>query len=398
VANSQLTLTGTDTIANYEQVLKSITYTNNAASPDLTPRSLEFVVNDGASFNNLSPVAITTLTLLNPNLNLNGTSGNDTLIGGAGNDTLNGLAGNDSLDGKAGQDILDGGLGIDTLIGGAGDDTYLIDSTTDTLTENANEGTDSVASSVNYTLKNNLENLTLTGTSAIKGTGNTLNNLIIGNTAKNTLSGGIGIDTLIGGTGNDTYVIDTTTDILVENVNEGTDIVSSNVTYTLGSNLENLTLTGTNTIDGMGNTLNNRITGNTANNTLSGGAGNDTLTGGVGSDFFLFDTNAAFTNSTLGSDRIADFSLDHDKIVLDLTTFTTLTSIAGNGFSVNHEFAVVSNNTAVATASALIVYSSGTGSLFYNQNGSATGLGSGSQFATLSNIPALEADDFVVQV
>jgi Ca2+-binding RTX toxin-like protein len=326
------------------------------------------------------------------------TSNNDTLAGGDGTDYLDGSGGNDNLSGLGRDDTLTGGAGIDTLIGGAGDDTYLIDSTTDTLTENANEGKDSVASSVNYTLKNNLENLTLTGTSAIKGTGNTLNNLIIGNTAKNTLSGGSGIDTLIGGAGNDTYVIDTTTDILTENVNEGTDIVSSNVTYTLGSNLENLTLTGTNTIDGMGNNLNNRITGNTANNTLSGGAGNDTLTGGAGSDSFLFDTNAAFTNSTLGSDRIADFSLDHDKIVLDLTTFTALTSIVGNGFSVNHEFAVVSNNTAVATASALIVYSSGTGSLFYNQNGSATGLGSGSQFATLSNIPALEADDFVVQV
>jgi Ca2+-binding RTX toxin-like protein len=186
--------------------------------------------------------------------------------------------------------------------------------------------------------------------------------------------------------------------ILSENVNEGTDAVSSNVTYTLGSNLENLTLTGTNTIDGTGNNLNNRITGNTANNTLSGGAGNDTLTGGAGSDSFLFDTNTAFTNSTLGSDRLADFSLDHDKIVLDLTTFTALSSIAGNGFSVAHEFAVVSNNTAVATEEALIVYSSGTGSLFYNQNGSATGLGSGSQVAALSNIPALEADDLVLQV
>jgi Ca2+-binding RTX toxin-like protein len=170
------------------------------------------------------------------------------------------------------------------------------------------------------------------------------------------------------------------------------------VAYTLGSNLENLTLTGTGAINGTGNTLNNKITGNSANNILNGGAGNDTLTGGAGSDLFLYDTNTAFTNSTIGSDRITDFTHSSDKIVLDLTTFTALTSIAGNGFSVASEFAVVSSNIAVATANALIVYSSGTGNLFYNQNGSATGLGAGDQFNTLSNIPGLNTDDFVLQV
>jgi hypothetical protein len=121
------------------------------------------------------------------------------------------------------------------------------------------------------------------------------------------------------------------------------------------------------------------------------------FTGGLGSDLFLYDTNTAFASSAIGKDILTDFTSGTDKIVLDRTTFPALNSLVGNGFGVNHEFAVVSNNTVVATASALIVYSSGTGSLFYNQNGSATGLGSGSQFATLSGIPALESDDFVLQ-
>jgi Ca2+-binding RTX toxin-like protein len=367
---------------------------NDTYLVDTTTDTLTENVNEGTD----SVFSTVTYTLKNnfENLTLTGTN----TINGTGNTLDNRITGNTS------NNTLSGSAGIDTLIGSIGNDTYVIDTTTDILAENVNEGKDSVSSSVTYTLGSNLENLTLTGTNTINGTGNTLNNKITGNSSNNelfsdagndTLSGGAGIDTLIGGAGNDTYIIDTTTDTLTENANEGTDAVSSSVTYTLGSNLENLTLTGTNTINGTGNTLNNKITGNSSNNILSGDAGNDTLFGGTGSDLFLYDTNTAFTNSTIGSDRITDFSHNNDKIVLDLTTFNALTSIAGNGFSVATEFAVVSNNTAVATASALIVYSSGTGSLFYNQNGTATGLGSGSQFDTLSGIPALGADDFVLQ-
>ncbi len=128
------------------------------------------------------------------------------LIGGAGNDTLTGGAGNDYISGEAGADTLIGGAGNDTMIGGTGNDTYRVDSTTDTITENASAGTDIVQSSVSYTLGANLENLTLTGASAINGTGNTLDNTITGNASDNTLDGGAGFDTLIGGTGNDTYM------------------------------------------------------------------------------------------------------------------------------------------------------------------------------------------------
>ena len=91
------------------------------------------------------------------------------------------------------------------MIGGAGNDTYVVDNTADVVTENPSEGTDLVQSSVTYTLAANVENLTLTGTTAINGTGNALDNVLTGNTAANTLTGGAGNDTLSGGTGADTH-------------------------------------------------------------------------------------------------------------------------------------------------------------------------------------------------
>ncbi len=62
--------------------------------------------------------------------------------------------------------------GIDTLIGGLGNDTYIVDNVADVTTEAANAGTDTVQSSVTWTLAANVENLTLTGAAAINGTGN----------------------------------------------------------------------------------------------------------------------------------------------------------------------------------------------------------------------------------
>ena len=194
---------------------------------------------------------------------------------------------NNTITCNSAANTLDGGTGADSMIGGAGNDTYIVDNTGDVVTEAANAGTDVIQSSVSYTLSVNVENLTLTGTSAINGTGNTLANVITGNSAANTLSGGAGADTMIGGAGDDTYMVDNTGDKITENANEGMDTVKSSVTYTLGSNLENLTLTGTSAINGIGNTLDNYIIGNSANNTLTGNAGNDTLDGGAGADTMI---------------------------------------------------------------------------------------------------------------
>jgi trimeric autotransporter adhesin len=217
-------------------------------------------------------------------------------INGTGNADANTITGNsaaNTLTGGGGNDTLDGGAGNDTLVGGTGNDTYVVDSTSDVITENAGEGTDAVQASATYTLAANIENLTLTGASAINGTGNSGANTIIGNTAANTLTGGAGNDildggagndTLVGGTDNDTYIVDSASDVITENLNEGTDYVQSSVTYTLANNVENLTLTGGSAVNGTGNALDNILVGNAAANTLSGGAGNDTLDGGAGND------------------------------------------------------------------------------------------------------------------
>jgi Ca2+-binding RTX toxin-like protein len=348
--------------------------------------------------------------------NLTGTANADVINGLAGNDTLSGLAGNDILDGGNGSDRLDGGLGADQLKGGKGNDTYVVDDTGDIVTELLDQGTDLVESSVTYTLPDNVEKLTLTGTTAIDGTGNNLANTIKGNTANNILNGGTGADQLKGGTGDDTYIVDDIEDVVTELVDQGTDLVESSVTYTLPDNVEKLTLTGTTAIKGTGNNLANTINGNSANNTLKGGKGNDllignegddqlnggvgddTLTGGIGADKFIYNTNEAFVKSLVGVDTITDFtSSQTDQIVLDKTTFTRISSMAGTGFSVANEFAQVTTDALAATSTAYIVYNTATGGLFYNRNGTAAGFGNGGQFLTLTNQPVLTANQFLIQ-
>jgi trimeric autotransporter adhesin len=249
--------------------------------------SFTYTVSDGSS-TGTATVTVTVKPV--PPVILQGTSKNDTLTGGDGNDQLYGNAGNDKLIGNAGDDLLDGGTGSDTLIGGFGNDTYIVNTLSDIVTENAGEGTDTIQSSITWTLGDNLENLTLTGTSALNGTGNTLDNTLTGNAGNNILDGGLGNDTLIGKAGNDTYSVDSASDTIIELAGEGTDTVKSSITWVLGDNLENLTLTGSNPINGTGNSLANTLTGNAGNNILDGGLGNDALIGGAGDDLYLIDS------------------------------------------------------------------------------------------------------------
>ena len=307
------------------------------------------------------------------NLTLTGTDN----INGTGNSAANIIRGN------AGNNRLNGGTGNDTLIGGAGNDTYITDGG-DRITEAVDGGIDQVQSSATHTLGANIENLTLTGTAAINGTGNGLNNILRGNAASNVLNGSTGNDTLIGGAGNDTYVTDGG-DRITEGVDAGTDLVQSSVSYSLGANLENLTLTGAAAINGTGNSLNNVIRGNAAANTLNGGYGNDTMIGGAVTDTFVF-------NSALGSgnvDRIRDFNVADDTIRLDDAVFVGLArgTLSASAFA--------ANVTGRATdALDRIIYETDTGRLYFDADGS--GAGARVHFATLSASLALTSADFFV--
>ena len=283
-----------------------------------------------------------------------GTSGDDRALGLAGNDNLIGGLGSDTLDGSLGNDTLNGGAGVDSLVGGLGNDTYLVDSALDVIVEAAASGIDTVSSSVDYVLSADLENLTLTGT-ALSGTGNTVGNVITGNAGNNTLDGGAGNDTLNGGAGNDTYVVESTLDVIVEAAAGGTDTVISSATYTLGAELENLTLTGSAVLSGTGTAVANVITGNAASNllaglggndtllglagndTLDGGAGVDSLVGGLGNDSYIVDSAADVLVEAAG-EGIDTVSSSVDYVLsADLENLTlTGTALSGTGNTVGN--------------------------------------------------------------
>ena len=203
------------------------------------------------------------------------------------------------------------------------------------------------------------------------------NDLLIAGYGDDTLLGGNDDDTLRGEHGNDSLSGSNGDDLLEGGA--GDDLLH-------GSNGDDL-LRG-----GIGN---DSIDGSNGDDTLFGGRGNDTLTGGFGADRFYYQTFAAFQSIQIGEDVITDLEVNEDKILLSQTTFTALTGNIGDPIN-TAEFEVVANDELAAVSSAFITYSSGTGNLFYNQNGLNNGLGQGGQFATLENIPIISAADFII--
>ena len=251
----------------------------------------------------LTSAATLSVALEVENYDISGTG--TTLLNVTGNTAANRITGNEVAN------TLDGGRGADTLIGGAGDDTYLVDLSTDVVTELADEGTDTVKSTgYTYDLGANLENLTLMGANAIYGTGNELDNVVTGNAAGNTLNGGLGNDTIYGLSGNDT------------------------------------------------------LNGGGGDDRLYGGLGKDTLTGGAGADFFIFNTRPGTLTNT---DKITDFTHSEDKIVLDGTIFKALQSLG----VVNAENLVF--GTKALDGDDYLVYNNGR--LTYDVDGSGAGQG-----------------------
>lgn len=331
----------------------------------------------------------------------------NTIDGNAASNLLFGLDGNDTLSGSAGNDTLDGGSGVDLLVGGSGGDIYYVDSANDIVSETTSATeVDTILSSVSRTLGvrtiGAVENLQLGGTANLIGIGNALNNGLVGNGGANvlsglggndTLDGRGGNDTLTGSSGNDVYVVDSTLDVVVESTTTAseTDRVVSSVSWTLGANLEILTLMGSAVANGTGNALNNTLVGNTASNALNGGAGTDRvfggagldiLTGGTGQDFF-------FLTSAESGDIITDFVFSERVNVRmaslpvgdgDAVVENGIVRTAAGGFAPSAELVVMdrtlsslsASSVAGAFGSATSAYTTGQTALFVAENSANT--------------------------
>lgn len=266
-----------------------------------------------------------------------GNGGGDQLFGDAGNDTLRGGGGNDYIEGGANNDALNGGSGTDTLVGGVGNDFYVVDLLNDVVIENANEGIDTISSTIGFSLEfiANVENLRLSALGGgVSGTGNSLGNKIFGNGLNNILSGLGAVDRLFGGDGNDKLFGGDERDFLF---------------------------------------------GEDGNDELIGGAGVDNLTGGAGEDQFIF--NSAFE----GRDNILDFSVVDDLIVVDRAGFGLG---GGRGILSADNFVI---GTVPVDGDDFFIYDNTTGILRFDSNGNVGG--GSSQIARLSGLPVLTADN-----
>jgi serralysin len=270
---------------------------------------------------------------------LSGGSGSDKLNSADGNDKLSGNGGNDQLTGGLGNDSLDGGTGNDKMKGGGGDDTYTVDAAGDTIDEEGNGDTkDTVRSTVTVNLTTlgagAIENAILLGAVAINATGNGSNNELTGNSAANQLNGLGGADKMSGENGADTYTVDNLGDQVIETTGGtagGIDLVKSSVTFTLGNNVENLTLTGSGKADAFGNNLNNILIGNNGANRLDGGDGNDTMTGGQGDDTYVVKTAGDIVNELVLNSANGGVDTVESAITYSLATRTNIENLTLTG-------------------------------------------------------------------
>ena len=337
---------------------------------------------------------------------ITGSAGTETLAGGSDDDRIFGMDGDDVLRGNGGNDTIEGGDGQDVILGGAGADS--LDGGTGDADEVSYQGA-VAAVTVNLAtgrgFGGDAEGDTLSGFEAARGgqgddylIGDSGPNGLYGGNGADTLEGGDGDDRLVGGSGanrlvggdgDDIYVVVSADDTVVEAAGQGNDIVHAGVSFTLADNVEVLGLVGTNTIDGTGNALDNRIIGSGSDNvlrglggddvliggdgadTLVGGAGADQMAGGAGADVIVY---AAIGDSTRGSiDAIFGFTSGEDRVDLsaigaDIGGWATEAFVTGSGFTAAHQIAWdassgllrIDTDGDLATAEMMIRFSAGT--------------------------------------
>ncbi|MFM8467359.1 MAG: calcium-binding protein [Oxalobacteraceae bacterium] len=382
---------------------------------------------------------IENLTLMGNAISGQGNALANTIIGNDLNNTLSGEAGNDTLYGLSGNDRLDGGAGMDTLWGGAGDDTYVVDHAKDRLFEAIASsdprdagGSDTVESSISFTLAQDFENLVLTGKGHLNGTGNDADNRITGNEGNNIIDGKGGIDSLNGGEGSDIYLIGSAdehraTEFADNGIRSGDvdevrfapkpPVVAAGTPTTApvlklfegDTGIERVVIgTGTgklavssgklaagidaselsNDLTLVGNAGNNVLTGTRFNDTLIGNGGNDTLIGGEGSDKFVFNMTP---NAKTDVDTLMDFSHGEDQLVFVRSKFA---NIGPAGALAEGAFYAGEGITKAQDADDRFLFDTHSGNLYFDRDGS------GSSAAVLIGVltpgSSLSATDFKI--
>jgi len=333
---------------------------------------------------------------------LTGTEGNDSLAGGPGadsivalgsNDRIEAFEGNDTLDGDTGNDTVSGGIGTNALEGNTGIDTLVVQGTIQSITRlsatsirvtgffNAvafshtasnfeqvldNGVLKSVAFFMGTTNVNTVQQTAIAespviGNSNLFVAGQTLN----GDNNDNTINGGAGHDDIAGFGGNDTL-----------DGNGGDDFIAGgtgNDTANGGNGNDNLS----------GGAQNDTIAGGNGNDSINGGPGVDTLNGGANADSFVFLDALAGNADVIVDYRVAD---DTIRILGSLVGGLPAGRLAATRFKRIPQGSIDADDR--------IIYSSESGRLLFDRNGSASG--GRSLIATLPRNLVMSAAEIVI--
>jgi Ca2+-binding RTX toxin-like protein len=293
---------------------------------------------------------------------------------------------NNEIWGNNGANMIWGLGGNDILRGLGGDDEYRDVAPGDVVVESTGGGIDTIRTSFDYVLPDNVERLFANSPNGRHLTGNSLDNEISGADGDDYIDGGAGADRMSGGGGINYFIVDNVGDQVLTNPNFGaSETVFASVSFTLGVAVERLIafdVAATSAIDFTGNSTTNEITGNDGANVLDGGLGVDQLLGNGGADTFRFSTALGPSNV----DQIRDFLPGTDKIGLDDAIFAGLPpgALSASAFALG----------SAQDADDRVIYNQDFGRVFFDADGN--GAGDAILFARIHEGLILTASDFVV--